>query len=104
MELIDKIEKRIIGEERKEVTVVRTSLTETEAREMYPYKPYNKYSESRFGIGNPMTDDIALLLSGDSKRCKMCTAPTRKGYLIDNICPDCDGRSEYVGENPRTIN
>ena len=104
MKLTDKIEKRIIGDKRKEVIIVVKPLTKTEAREMYPYRPYNKYSESRFGIGNGMVDDIALLLNGNAKRCKMCAAPIRKEYLISNICPDCDGRSEYNGTDPRSTN
>lgn len=48
-----------------------------------------------------MTDDIALLLGGDAQGCGMCTAPTRKKYLKEDSCPDCDGRSEYNGTDPR---
>jgi len=103
MELTDKIKKSIIGDKRKEVIIVVKPLTDIESREMYPYRPYNKYSESRFGLGNSMVDDVALLLGGDSKRCKMCAASTRKEYLVSNICPDCDGRSEYNGTDPRVI-
>ena len=103
MELTDKTEKRTIGKERRvEVTVVMNPLTKEEAREMYPYRPHSRYSESQFGDGNTISDDIALLLSEQAKRCGMCIAPTRIEYLRDNACPDCDGRSEYNGKDPRT--
>ena len=101
MNLADKTEKRIIGERKKEVTVIVKPLIKEEAREMFPYRPHSKDSESRFGCGNTMCDDFALLLNGFSKRCKMCQAPTRTEYLMDGNCPDCDGRSEYNGTNPR---
>ncbi len=67
---------------------------------MFPYRPHSKYSESRFG-GNELTDDIALLLNENATRCEMCTAPPRNEYLIQKVCPDCDGRSEYNGTSPR---
>ena len=101
MDLTDKTKKRIYGEKKKEVTVVAEFLTKEEAREMFSYRPYSKYSESRFGDGNTMSDDFTLLLNDKSKRCRMCQAPTRIEYLIDNNCPDCDGRSEYNGKDPR---
>jgi len=83
----------------REVTVVIEPLTPSEAREMYPYRPFSKYSESRFG-GNNLFDDAALLLNGHAARCGMCKAPTKKEYLAPH-CPDCDGRSEYNGTNQR---
>lgn len=101
MGLESKTKKIILGEKRKEVTIVVEPSTKEEARKMYPYRPYNKDSESRFGNGNTMSDDFALLLSGVSKRCIMCNAPTRLEYLTDNSCPDCDGSSEYHGTDPR---
>lgn len=100
MGLESKTRKKVLDEKRKiEVTVVITPLTESEARQMFPYRPHNKYSESRYG-GNSLTDDMALLLSGNAKRCGLCQAPTRIEYLSPH-CPDCDGRSEYNGTNPR---
>ena len=98
MDLTDKTGKGQI--KNKEVIVVTEPLTAEEAREMYPYRPSNKYSESLFG-GNNLVDDEALLLGGHAMRCKMCEAPTKRGYLIEGVCPDCDGRSEYNGINPR---
>lgn len=85
--------------EGKEVTVVIDSLTNDEAREMFPYRPSSKYSESRFG-GNDLYDDTCLLLNELARRCLMCQAPTKTQYLNPN-CPDCDGRSEYNGQDPR---
>jgi len=101
MGLEGKTEKKLIGNPPKQVTIVVSSLTEEESRKMYPYRPFSRYSESRFGEGNTMSDDFAKLLNGKSKRCKMCKAPTFREYLIDTVCPDCDGRSEYNGKNPR---
>lgn len=100
MGLEDKTQKIVYGEKRKrEVTIVIKPLTQDESREMFPYRPHDKYSESRFG-GNNLVDDIALLLTGLAKRCKMCQAPTKIAYSSP-YCPDCDGRSEYNGKDPR---
>jgi|GEM_PF-6017154 len=83
-----------------EVKVAIKPMTEEQAREAYPYRPYSKYSESYFG-GDNMVDDKGLLSGGVAKRCKMCQATTRDRYLnSDGICPDCDGRSEYNGTDP----
>jgi len=101
MTLTDKTEKRIIGDKKREVTVIIEPLTKEEAREMYYSRPYDQHSESRFGQGNTMSDDFTKLLNGISKRCYMCQAPTIKDLLKENICPDCDGRSEYHGKDPR---
>lgn len=101
MSLEGKTEKRVVGKKELEVTVVVEQLTQEEAREMFSYRPVNKYAESRFGNNNTLYDDTAALLNGDSTRCGMCTAPTNNKYLIDNSCPDCDGRSEYHGTDPR---
>ena|SRR3989344_5755752 len=83
------------------VRVVTQSMATMEAaREIFPYRPLSRYSESRFG-GNNLTDDTALLLSRNAVRCKMCQAPTKVLYLSnEGICPDCDGRSEYNGCDP----
>jgi len=83
-----------------EVTIVNVPLTQKEARELFPYRPHDKYSESRFG-GDNLMDDFALLLNKSGTRCQMCQAPTKNRYLIKRTCPDCDGRSEYNGTNPR---
>jgi hypothetical protein len=100
MKLKGMTERRVMGDDEREVTVVIKQLTQEQARQMYPYRPYNKYSESRFG-GNTLVDDVALVLNGQAMRCSMCKAPTLLRYLKDAVCPDCDGRSEYSGTDPR---
>ncbi len=82
-----------------EVKVVTRPMTLEEARQVYPYRPFSKYAESRFG-GNNLTDDFALLLGGNAVRCLMCQAPTKVEYLRDKVCPDCDGRSQLKGKDP----
>lgn len=103
MDLTDKITKKIFEGKsgKQEVTVVVKQLTLNESRQMYPYRPLSKYAESRFG-GNALADDISLLLNKLAKKCEMCQAPTKTDYLSP-YCPDCDGRSEYNGINPREI-
>ena len=88
------------GRGKRDVAVVTTPLTRDEAREMFPYRPYSKYAETKWG-GNTLVDDVALILGGDAARCGMCKAPTRKKYLLEGVCPDCDGRAEYAEDNPR---
>ncbi len=100
MDLEGKTGKKKMGKDKREVTIVIKPLTKEEAREMFPYRPASKSAESTFG-GNTLTDDVALILSEDARRCGMCRAPTRRAYLVDNACPDCDGRSEYNGRDPR---
>lgn len=98
----------------REITVVVEPLTPSEARQMFCYRPYDNGSESRFG-GNELMDDVALILNGLAERCGMCEAPTRKNklsYILREqfpsehtrrapTCPDCDGRAEYNGMDPR---
>ncbi len=83
----------------KKVNIAMKTMTKEQARKAYPYRPHNKYSESRFG-GNTLCDDGCLLINLDAVRCKMCGAPTKKRYLIGGVCPDCDGRSECNGKDP----
>jgi len=84
---------------RKTVKVAIKPMTEEQARQAYPYRPESKYSESYFG-GDTYEDDTCLLLNGSATRCKMCQAPTKNNCLIEDVCPDCDGRSEYNGTDP----
>lgn len=83
----------------KRVKVIIRPLTEEEARKVFPYRPHSKYSESRFG-GNSFCDDAGLLINFYAKRCRICCATTRNEYLMKDICPDCDGRSESNGVDP----
>lgn len=101
--LVEFFEKRTLGSDLKKVWVAVRPMTTELARQAYPYRRFSKYAESRFG-GNHFHDDISLLLSDKAIRCKLCSAPTRKAYLTEGICPDCDGRSEYNGIDPHNIN
>ena len=95
-------EEREVGRTRTVRTLVAvTPMTKEQARQAYPYRPMSKYGESRFGAGdNPIADDFALMLDESAKRCKMCQAPTKQGYLLNGVCPDCDGRSTWNGTDP----
>lgn len=84
---------------KKRAKVIIQPMNQEQARKVYPYRPHNKYSESRFG-GDTLVDDVALLLNGLAARCCMCQAPTKIEYLKDQACPDCDGRSECNGTDP----
>ena len=84
----------------KFIKVIVRPMTKEEARVEFSYRPFSKYSESRFG-GDSLFDDRALLISGKGKRCKMCQAVTKLKRLKDDICPDCDGCAEYFGLDPR---
>lgn len=84
----------------KKVCIIISEITKEEARMIFLYRPFSKYAESRFG-GNIYTDDVCLLINKKATRCIMCSAPTRNEYLTNGICPDCDGRSEWGGKNPR---
>lgn len=93
-------EEREVGRERtKRALVAIKSMTREQARLAYPYRPYSKYSESRFG-GDTLYDDVCLILNRLATRCKMCHAPTRNEYLLGDMCPDCDGRSAWNGTDP----
>ena len=92
-------ERRSIKGGKRTVQVAVVPMTQDEAREAYPYRPFSKYAESRFG-GGEIVDDYCLLLNGLAQRCSMCDAPTKKEYLNLGICPDCDGRSEFNGVDP----
>ena len=74
-------------------------MTLEQGKRAYPYRPYSKYATSRWG-GNTLVDDVCLVINGLAVRCKMCQAPTKKQYLEEGTCPDCDGRAEYSGHSP----
>lgn len=95
----DFFETKRVGAFGKKVKIAIRPMTEEQARQAYPYRPYTKYAESRFG-GDEICDDDSLLLDGDGTGCRMCQAVTKNEYLIDGVCPDCDGRSEYNGTDP----
>jgi len=58
--------------------------------------PYSKYSESRWGDGNNLMDDVARQLNGYNRCCLKCGASTSLRLLKDGVCPDCDGRAKAV--------
>ena len=93
---------------------VKKPMTLEKSRKLYPaIRPFlvkngEVIAESIFGgtkrlDGGPIIGDIALLKSGDGAPCTMCTAPTENIYLHDGTCPDCDGRSEANGADPRRV-
>ncbi|PIR41568.1 MAG: hypothetical protein COV31_00460 [Candidatus Yanofskybacteria bacterium CG10_big_fil_rev_8_21_14_0_10_46_23] len=88
-----------VSDHGEKLKVVVQPMTREQARAVFPYRPSSKYAESTFG-GNTFRDDKALLLSRAAKRCKMCTAATTLANLKEDICPDCDGRSELNGLDP----
>ncbi len=90
---------REVGKKGKKAKVILRPMDKHLARVIFPYRPFNKYSETRFG-GNHLMDDIALLLAEIATRCSMCNAPTKKEHIINGVCPDCDGRSEADGTDP----
>ena len=81
------------------VIVVTRPITKKESRETFPYRPYSKHAESQFG-GNKYADDGKIVESGYGAPCSMCGAATRLVHLVNEVCPDCDGRSEANGRDP----
>lgn len=81
------------------VKVITRPLTKEESRKIFPYRPFNEHAESRFG-GDDLADDEVLIKNRIAVPCKMCGAATRKGYIILETCPDCDGGSEVNGKDP----
>ena len=47
----------------RNVLVAVVPMTMEQARQAYPYRPYSRYAESKFG-GNTHYDDFAVLLNG----------------------------------------
>jgi hypothetical protein len=83
----------------REVWVCVRIMNVPESRQAYKNRPFSKNAESRFG-GDSYRDDWWLLQHKMAAKCKMCQAVT-KMYILDNsICPDCDGRTEYTGDDP----
>lgn len=100
------------NERRLKAKKVTVPMSLEESRKLYPaIRPFlvkngNVIAESIFGGTKRSEDgeligDLALLKSGDGVPCRMCPAPTEKIYLVNGVCPDCDGRSETNGADPR---
>ncbi len=79
--------------------VVRQMRNKIEARSIFHYRPISAHIESRWG-GDAYCDDDCMLENDHAKRCKMCMAVTQSRHLVNNICPDCDGRSEAQRIDP----
>ena len=99
IQLAEFFEQREVGPNHRKIWVAIRPMTQEQARQAYPYRPHSKYAESRFG-GDTFYDDFCLILGGRATRCKMCQAPTKNNGLLDGVCADCDGRSQYNGTNP----
>ena len=84
----------------RDVWIVQRKLTEEQARSAYPNRPYSEDIESRWGGVAAKIDDLTLIANGWGGRCTMCTAATQNKYLVQGVCPDCDGRAECQGLNP----
>ncbi len=80
---------------RKPPQVMGVAMTLEIARRVFKGRPISKYAESRWG-GDHLPDDTCLLLNNQAKRCWMCSATTITEFLQNGICPDCDGRTEFL--------
>lgn len=80
----------------KKVKILTRRMEREDARKVFPYRPYSKYSESLFG-GDERDDDIHLIVSMEATWCGLCNAPTRNQCLHDGICPDCERWAELEG-------
>jgi len=83
----------------KPVKVITVPMTLEQARQVFTGRPFTKYAETCFG-GNQLADDKCLLINGDATRCKKCQAPTLNKRLLEGVCPDCNGLSEFYGRDP----
>ncbi len=92
-------EEQIDNDGKKIKVLVRQMRNKLEARSIFLYRPIEAHIESRWG-GNAYCDDDCMLQNDHAKRCKMCMAVTQLRHLVNNICPDCDGRSEAQGIDP----
>lgn len=97
---------------------VFTDVSPEEARiDFQLTRPYSPRHESRWatevlpgvrGVGrhsSPQTpDDLFLLETEQGRSCAKCQAVTLNCNLKQGVCPDCDGRAEFAGFNPRLPN
>jgi hypothetical protein len=83
----------------EKIKIIQVPMSMEEARKIFPYRPFSKHAETRHG-GNSLLDDKDLLRINFARPCTMCSAPTKKLYLVNDVCPDCDGRAERAGKNP----
>lgn len=89
----------------QDVLVVHTPMTREQAREEYPGRPHEptktRLVESRYGGVGYAGGDVEMMMNKEGVKCAMCEAPTKKDFLKEGVCPDCDGRAEAQGNDPR---
>lgn len=86
--------------EKNNIPITQIPMTKEEARKIFPYRPFSKFAESRYG-GNNLLSDKDLLHRGHAKLCFICTAPTKRTHLKNNVCPDCISSTEKENKNPK---
>lgn len=90
-----------------DVLVVITPMTKAQARGEFPYRPFEpkptKLVESRYGGVGYDGGDLEMMMNKKGAKCLMCEAPTKNEFLVEGVCPDCDGRAEAQNNNPRTL-
>ncbi len=87
------------------VKVIIDPMTLDESRGQFPYRPFKENSESVWLINEQNLPEWLLILNGKAIRCGKCYAATEIRYLKYSsktlVCPDCDGRAEASGLDPR---
>lgn len=85
-----------------EIRIIKKTMTIEESRKKFLYRPFSNFAESRWGGNNLFSDkDLLNRKPVGAKRCLMCSAPTKKVYLVNNdVCPDCTGVAQRSGHNP----
>ncbi len=83
------------------VKVILEPMIRDEARKIFPYRPIKDGVAESNHCGWPLYRDDEELMKKHARPCAMCTAPTLRTHLINMICPDCDGRAERAGKDPR---
>jgi len=82
----------------KRVLVAIRSMTKQQAVQAYPYRQHQG-GRSRWGTKDGEFD-VPYVFANKAKRCEMCRAVTLIELLLKGVCPDCDGRAEYLGYDP----
>ncbi len=90
----------------QKLRVIIDPMTLEESRQQFPYRPFAKNSESIYLTNEKNLPEWLLILNGKAIRCGTCYAATDIKYLKETskslLCPDCDGRSELYGLDPRS--
>ncbi len=86
------------------VRVIIRPMTREQAREIFLYRPVKEGQAESKHCGYPLLLDSHELVKRHARPCKWCTALTLRIHLVSGSCPDCDGRSELSGFDPRKPN